>query len=83
MPLRFKRPRYYVPAALVLIGLFAVGYVLTRPRPTVPELAFSDFLQQVDRGDVARIRFADGAIAVTRVNGSAARTGSAAQLPGH
>jgi cell division protease FtsH len=74
VPLRFKRPRFYVPAALALSVLVATGYVLTRHHATVPELAFSDFLQQVDRGDVAKIRFADGAIAVTLVNGSAART---------
>jgi cell division protease FtsH len=71
---QFKRPRFYVPAALVLCALVATGYVLARRHPTVPEIAFSDFLQQVDRGDVAKVRFADGAIAVTLANGSAART---------
>ena len=74
MPLQFKRPRFYVPAALALCALVAAGYVLTRRHAVVPELAFSDFLQQVDRGDVSRVRFADGAIAVTLASGAAART---------
>jgi cell division protease FtsH len=74
VPRQFKRPRVYVPAALLLCALVAIGYVMTRRRPVTPELAFSEFLQQVDRGQVAKARFADGAIGVELSDGRTART---------
>jgi cell division protease FtsH len=69
----FRRRRVYVPV-IVVAGLLAIGLYLAW-RPAAPrELAFSDFLQQVDRGQVTQIRFADGAIALTLAGGGTART---------
>ena len=70
----FKRPRFYVPAALVLCALLAGGvYAISRPTAP-PELAFSEFLQHIDKGQVKQVRFADGAIALTLADGTTART---------
>ena len=46
-------------------ALIAAGIYVSRRHATPPELAFSDFLQQVDAGQVKQVRFADGAIALT------------------
>src|SRR5262249_13905836 len=70
----FRRPRFYVPAVLLLCALAAAGIYLSRRQAATPEIAFSDFLQQVDRGQVEQIRFADGAITVKRQDATAART---------
>ncbi len=70
----FRRPRYAVPAALVLCGLIAAGIYISRRQTPPPELAFSEFLQQIDRGQVKQVRFADGAIAMKLADGSSART---------
>jgi cell division protease FtsH len=70
----FRRRRFYVPAALLVCALVAAGIYVSR-RPAVPaEIAFSDFLQQVNRGEVTQVRFADGVIALTLAGGGAART---------
>jgi cell division protease FtsH len=74
LPLSFRRRRFYVPAALVLCALVAVGVYLSRRQAAPPDIAFSDFLLQVDRGQVTQIRFADGAIGLTLRDGKAART---------
>jgi cell division protease FtsH len=70
----FRRPRYYIPAALALCTLLAAGIYVSRRQAAPPELAFSEFLQQIDRGQVKQVRFAEGAIALTLADGSAART---------
>jgi len=70
----FRRPRYFVPVALLLCGLIAAGIYVSRRQTAPPELAFSEFLQQIDRGQVKQVRFADGAIALTLANGSKATT---------
>jgi cell division protease FtsH len=70
----FKRPRFYVPAALVLCALIAGGLYATTRQTAAPELAFSEFLQQIDKGQVKQVRFADGAIALTLADGKTART---------
>jgi cell division protease FtsH len=71
----FRRPRYFVPAALVLCGLIAAGIYASRRQPALPELAFSEFLQKIDRGQVKQVRAsADGAIALTLADGSNATT---------
>jgi cell division protease FtsH len=74
LPSFFRRRRFYLPAAAVLGVLVAAGIYLARHHVAPPEIAFSEFLQQVDRGEVTQIRFADGAIALTRRDSSAART---------
>jgi cell division protease FtsH len=69
----FRRPRLFAAIAVVLVSLSAAGvYVATRPSP--PELAFSDFLQQIDKGQVKQVRFVDGTIALVLADGSTAVT---------
>jgi cell division protease FtsH len=69
----FRRPRLFVVAALVLVALTAGGlYYGLRTAP--PELAFSEFLQQIDKGQVKQARFADGSITLTLGDGSSAVT---------
>ena len=64
-----------VPAALSCsAALIAAGIYVSRRQAAPPELAFSEFLQQIDRGQVKQVRFADGAIALTLADGSNART---------
>ena len=70
----FRRPRYVIPAALLLCGLIAAGIYVNRRHTALPELAFSEFLQQIDHGQVKKVRFADGAIAMTLADGSQATT---------
>jgi cell division protease FtsH len=70
----FRRPRFYVPAAIALCALGAAGIYLTHRQAATPEIAFSEFRQQAERGQVAQMRFADGAITVTLRDGSTART---------
>jgi cell division protease FtsH len=71
---KFRRQRYLVPAALLVCGLIAAGIYVSRRHTAPPELAFSEFLQQVDRAQVKQIRFADGAMALTLANGTKATT---------
>jgi cell division protease FtsH len=62
-----------VPVALVA-GALATGLYLAW-RPVAPrDVAFSEFLQQVDRGEVKQVRFADGAISLKLEGGASART---------
>jgi cell division protease FtsH len=69
----FRRPRPFVAVAFALVGLIALGtYVMNRPAP--PELAFSEFLQQIDKGQVKQVRFADGSITLQLADGSNAVT---------
>jgi cell division protease FtsH len=70
----FRRPRFFVAAALVVCALTAAGTYVSRRHTPPPELAFSEFLQQIDRGQVKQVRFADGAIALTMADGRSATT---------
>jgi cell division protease FtsH len=72
----FRRPRVFVPAAIGLLALIVGGmYVSRRSAPPAPQLAYSEFLQQIDRGQVKQIRAsADGSLLVTLANGSTAST---------
>jgi len=74
VPPLFRRPRYYVPALIVLLVAIVAGARALRGQTTPPELAFSEFLQHVDRGDLARVRFAEGAIDLTLRDGSTGHT---------
>ena len=59
----FKRPRVFIPAGILLLALIAAGaYAMRHRSDTVPVLAYSEFLKQIDRGQVKEIRAsADGA----------------------
>ena len=70
----FRRPRFYIPAALLLCALIGLGIYTSHRQPVRAELAFSEFLQEIDRGHVKQVRFADGAITLTLADGSVART---------
>ncbi|HET7695996.1 MAG TPA: ATP-dependent zinc metalloprotease FtsH [Vicinamibacterales bacterium] len=69
----FRRPRLFAAIAVVLAALIGLGaYAATRPSP--PELAFSEFLQKVDQGEVKEVRSVDGAIALVLNDGTHAVT---------
>ena len=70
----FKRRRFYVPAVLVLCAAVAAAIYVARRQTSPVELAFSDFLQQVEHSRVTQVRFADGAIALKLADGTTART---------
>jgi len=74
LPSFVRRRRFYLPVGLLLCALVALAVYLSRHDTTPPEIAFSEFLQQVDHGGVKQVRFADGAIALTLDGGKAART---------
>jgi cell division protease FtsH len=71
---RLFRRRFYIPAAVILLALIGAGLYFERRQAPPPELAFSEFLQRVDGGQVKQIRFADGAMLLTLADGSAAVT---------
>jgi cell division protease FtsH len=65
-----------IPASIVLLALIAGTVYLSRRNVEVtPTLAYSEFLQQIDRGQVKQIRAAaDGSLTVTLANGSTVST---------
>ncbi|HEX6463001.1 MAG TPA: ATP-dependent metallopeptidase FtsH/Yme1/Tma family protein, partial [Vicinamibacterales bacterium] len=72
----FRRPRVLIPGAIALLVLIAGAmYASRRHTVDVPVLAYSEFLQQIDNGQVKQIRAAsDGALVVTLANGAIATT---------
>ncbi len=76
VPPRFRRPRFLILALVVITAIAAVGagIYIVRRAPTAESMAFSEFLQQVDRGEVARITFSERAIDVVLRDGRARRT---------
>jgi cell division protease FtsH len=72
----FRRPRVLIPAGIALLALIAAGTFATRHRPgVVPVLAYSEFLRQIDRGQVKEIRAsAEGRLLVSLSNGATATT---------
>jgi cell division protease FtsH len=70
----FRRKRFYIPAAIIVVALIAAAFYVSRRVDQTPELAFSEFLQQIDHGQVTQVRFADGAVAMKLANGTTART---------
>jgi cell division protease FtsH len=71
---KFRRKRFFIPAAIVLAALVAAGLYAGRQQAAPPELAFSEFLQRIDTGQVKQVRFADGAIAMGLADGTTALT---------
>ncbi len=78
---RFNRPRYWVLAG-VLFALVTtpVIYYLVHRAPTVPAIAFSEFLHQIDSNAVARVTFNDRAIDVIFKDGTQAQTVAPAEF---
>ena len=73
----FRRPRVFIPAGVILLALIAaVTFYATRQRAgAVPVLAYSEFLQQIDHGQVKEIRASsDGALLLTLSSGATATT---------
>jgi cell division protease FtsH len=69
----FRRPGVVVAVAVLLVALITASvYYSSRTAP--PELAFSEFLQQIDNGRVKQVRFADGSIALLLADGTTATT---------
>ena len=72
---RFNRPRYWILAALaVALAAAPAAVYMTRRAPTVPSIAFSDFLQQVQANSVARVTFHERAIDVVMKDGTHTQT---------
>ena len=75
LPPRFRRPRFFLllAAIVALTGAPAGVYLMKRTPPPAP-LAFSEFLQQVDAGAVAQVRFNERSLDVTFRDGRKALT---------
>ena len=71
---QLRRPRVYLSLALVAILAIGFGVHTYWTAAAPPELAFSDFLSQVDAARVSEVRFADGGMDVTLKSGNAAHT---------
>jgi hypothetical protein len=71
---KYRRKRFYIPAALLVVTLLGAGIYTTRQHAIPPELAFSEFLQRVDSGQVSQVRFADGTLTFALTDGTVAMT---------
>ena len=70
---RLRRPRFYIPAVLVVLRAVAARIYIAR-RSGTAELAFSEFLQHVERGQVEADPVRRGAIDLTLRDGTSAAT---------
>ena len=70
----YRRKRFYIPVILLLCATIAAGVYVARRQAAPPELAFSEFMQRIDQGQVKQVRFADGMMALTLADGSRAMT---------
>jgi cell division protease FtsH len=63
LPPRFRRPRFLIFAALI-VALTAVptGIYMIKRAPAPQAIAFSEFLKQVEAGDVTRVTFDERSI---------------------
>ena len=81
LPPRFRRPRYLIVAIVAILALCAVPatiYFKNAPEPA--PIALSEFLQQVERGTVAKVTFAERDIQVTFRDGQTAQTVAPAEF---
>ena len=69
-----RRKRFYIPVALLLFALVSTGIYVARRQAAPPELAFSEFMQRIDQGQIKQVRFADGVMALTLADGKTAVT---------
>ncbi len=76
LPPRFRRPRFLILAAVVMTALTAVpaGIYVAKRAPAPPQIAFSEFLQQVESGGVAKVTIGERAIDVGLRDGRAVQT---------
>jgi cell division protease FtsH len=66
LPAAFRRPRFLIlVAAILALTAVPMGLYLSKRPPVMQELAFSDFLHELDSGGVTAITFRDRAIDVT------------------
>jgi cell division protease FtsH len=74
VPPLFRRKRFFVPAGLVLALAMGAAVHVVRTRNQPPELAFSEFLQSIERGDVTYVRSSPDGIDLTLRDGRQAHT---------
>jgi cell division protease FtsH len=76
VPPRFRRPRFLILAVAIVVALAGVpaGLYYVNRAPAVESLAFSDFLQQVERGGVSKVTFGERAIEVALRDGRTLQT---------
>jgi cell division protease FtsH len=72
---RFNRPRYWILAALVVaLAAAPVAFYMNRRAPILPSIAFSEFLQQVQANNVARVTFHERAVDIVLTDGTRTQT---------
>ena len=75
LPSRFRRPRFlFLVAAIVALTAVPASLYLIQRTQGPPSLPFSQFLQQVDAGSVAQVKFNERTIDVTFRDGTRATT---------
>jgi cell division protease FtsH len=73
---RFRRPRFLILAVAIVVAFAGVpaGLYYANRTPAAESLAFSEFLQQVERGGVVRVTFGERTIDVALRDGRTVRT---------
>ena len=72
---RHRWPRYLVPVlTCVILAAIGLTFYLVRRAPDPPTLAFSDFLRQIEAGEVTQVRFGDRSIGVLLKDGQVVQT---------
>jgi cell division protease FtsH len=71
---KYRRKRFYIPATLLVVMLVGASIYAMRRQASPTELAFSEFLQRVDNGQVRQVRFADGSMTFALADGTTAMT---------
>ena len=75
IPPRFRRPRFLIlAAAIVVLTATPAGIYLARRPAAPPQIAFSEFIQRVESGGVTQVRFGERALEVTFRDSSQATT---------
>jgi len=81
LPARFRRPRFYLlAAAIVLLTAGPAGLYFAR-QPVAPrQMAFSEFIQRVESGSVAAVTIGERAVDVKFRDGTVATTVAPAEF---